>query len=384
MQTGSQVTCTFNYTGSADSFTVPAGVTQVGFDAKGASGGAGTSLFNPGGTGAAGAEVTGSLAVTPGQTLQVNVGGAGGNGTQGGSPGTGGFNGGANGGGTVDGQNTGGGGGGASDVRSGTFDLASRQVTAGGGAGGGGGGGDGVGGGGGAGGQSGADGTAGAGGGGAGGGGATPTTPGAAGGNGGPGVLGTGGTGGTSLQGGGGGGGGVYGGGGGAGEFGSAGGGGGGSSAAPAGSTFSTGVNTGNGIVILTYTLPRAVVVTTLTSKPNPSKKGKPITLTDTVCPSPNNPDSPAPTGTITFASDGTLLGTVQLTPGASNCSTATLVVSSLSAGTHAITATYSGDATYESNCSVPETLIQYVKKDCRHHHSIPKPWGGHDGCKKD
>ena len=34
----SAVTCTFNYTGSVDSFTVPSGVTQVTIDAKGAQG----------------------------------------------------------------------------------------------------------------------------------------------------------------------------------------------------------------------------------------------------------------------------------------------------------------------------------------------------------
>jgi len=33
------VTCTFSYTGAADSFTVPSGVTQVTIDAKGAQGG---------------------------------------------------------------------------------------------------------------------------------------------------------------------------------------------------------------------------------------------------------------------------------------------------------------------------------------------------------
>ncbi|MFF4580174.1 hypothetical protein [Streptomyces sp. NPDC001389] len=324
VQSGNLVTCTFNYTGAADSFTVPAGVTQVGFDAKGASGGAGSSLFNPGGTGAAGAEVTGTLAVTPGQTLQVNVGGAGTNGALGGAsgvPGTGGFNGGANGGATRDGQNTGGGGGGASDIRTGTFDLASRQVTAAGGGAGGGAGQAGSGGAGGAGGQSGADGTAGAGGGGAGGGGATPTTPGAAGGNGAAGTLGAGGVGGLALQGGGGGGGGVYGGGGGGGAFNSAGGGGGGSSAAPAGSTFSTGVNTGNGIVILTY---NALHVTKAAQQQTFTAAGQTINYTYTVT---NNGVATLSGLTVTDATAGVNVsgcGTNQLAPGQSTTCQAT------------------------------------------------------------
>ncbi|MFH9348042.1 Ig-like domain-containing protein [Kitasatospora sp. NPDC017646] len=389
VQTGNLVTCTFGYTGAADSFTVAAGVTQVGFDVKAAFGGAG----------AAGAEVTGTLAVTPGQVLQVDVGGVGGDATLrgpgGDTPGTGGFNGGGNGGPATDtGGHAGGGGGGASDIRSGAFDLASRLVTAGGGAGGGGGGGDSAGG---AGGQSGVDGTSVTDGGG-GGGGATPTTPGAGGaasggeGPGTAGALGTGGTGGTGGRGypGAGGGGGVYGGGGGGGSFGTgagagagAGGGGGGSSAAPAGSTFTTGANTGNGVVILTYTLPKANVATTLTSKSNPSKEGKPVTLKDTVCPSPNGTGAPTPTGTVTFASDGTLLGTATLTPGANQCAVAMLTLNTLAAGTHVITATYSGDDNYQSNCGTPETLIQTVKKKC-HEWDSALPAGKGDDCWKD
>ena len=69
------VTCTFNYTGAADSFTVPAGVTQVTIDAKGAQGGG---AFVHGGNGA---EVSGTLPVTSGSTLNVVVGGSPGVGT---------------------------------------------------------------------------------------------------------------------------------------------------------------------------------------------------------------------------------------------------------------------------------------------------------------
>ncbi|MEU8512944.1 Ig-like domain-containing protein [Kitasatospora sp. NPDC048722] len=388
VQTGNQVACTFAYTGAADTFTVPAGVTQVTVDARGASGGAAAGDTNPGGAGGAGAEVVGTLAVTPGQTLQVNVGGAGGVGTEG-APGGGGFNGGATGGSSD--FVYGGGGGGASDVRSGPYDLLSRVVTA---AGGGGGGATAelAGGAGGAGGQSGTKGADGTGGpdttGGGGGGGATPVTPGAGGpagtgadrtgGTGGPGVFGAGGAGGTGdagttggLTAGGGGGGGVFGGGGGGGggvtntEFSGAGGGGGGSSAGPVGSTFTTGANTGNGQVIITYTLPATpgTVTTHLTSSPNPSKPGQPVSVTDALCPATGGPGAPRPTGTITFAVDGTAAGTAPLTPGTGNCSTAHLTIPNLTAGTHVITATYSGDSTYQSNCGTPETLIQTVEK---------------------
>src|SRR5207248_11261803 len=47
----SLVTCTFSYTGSADSFTVPKHVTQVTISASGAQGGGGN-FGVPGGTGA--------------------------------------------------------------------------------------------------------------------------------------------------------------------------------------------------------------------------------------------------------------------------------------------------------------------------------------------
>jgi outer membrane receptor protein involved in Fe transport len=39
---GSTVTCTYQYTGASDTFTVPAGVTQVSVDALGAQGGEAT------------------------------------------------------------------------------------------------------------------------------------------------------------------------------------------------------------------------------------------------------------------------------------------------------------------------------------------------------
>ncbi|MFD5617035.1 Ig-like domain-containing protein [Streptomyces yangpuensis] len=386
VQTGSQVVCTFDYTGAAQTFTVPSGVTQLSVDARGASGGAAAGNDNPGGVGGAGAEVAGTLTVVSGQTLQVNVGGAGGVGTDS-APGAGGFNGGGTGGSSDSAY--GGGGGGASDVRSGTLDLASRLVTAGGG--GGGGATDELsGGGGGAGGQSGVNGTNGAGGanttGGQGGGGATPTGPGAGGaggtgindngGNGQPGVPGTGGLGGTGragdaggITGGGGGGGGVYGGGGGGGggitdvEFSGAGGGGGGSSAGPAGSTFTTGANAGNGLVTISYTLP-GTVITYLQSHPNPSHPGKHVRLSDLVCPSVIGTSVPRPTGTVAFAVDAAPVGTAQLTPAGGNCSVASLTVDGPAPGTHLITAVYSGDANYRSNRDAPETLIHTVKKD--------------------
>jgi hypothetical protein len=106
---------TFSYTGAAQTFTVPAGVTQVTVDAVGASGGSGFTR-----TGGLGYEVTASLPVNGGDTLNIYVGGAG-------SPdGPGGFNGGG-----VAGPSTSeGSGGGASDVRVGGTTLADRVIVA--------------------------------------------------------------------------------------------------------------------------------------------------------------------------------------------------------------------------------------------------------------
>src|SRR4029450_13478363 len=73
----SQVVCTFSYTGAAQSWTVPAGVTQATFVVVGAQGG-----DDPDGSsgGLGGKASATNVAVTPGETLQVNVGGEGGNG----------------------------------------------------------------------------------------------------------------------------------------------------------------------------------------------------------------------------------------------------------------------------------------------------------------
>lgn len=121
---------TFTHTGAEQSFTVPAGVTEVGIVAVGGKGG--------GPNGGFGAVASAAAPVQPGQKLYVEVGG---NGAVAGTTlGPAAFNGGGEGGNTG-----GGGGGGASDVRtvragppSPSASLFSRIVTAGGGGGGGG------------------------------------------------------------------------------------------------------------------------------------------------------------------------------------------------------------------------------------------------------
>ena len=118
-----QNSVTFNFTGAPQFWTVPPCVTNINVVVAGAKGG--------GINGGNGARITGSIPVTPGDVLQINVGGMG---TQGAN--SGGWNGGGN------GQNSTGlatraswGGGGASDIRIGGGALANRVVVAGGGGG---------------------------------------------------------------------------------------------------------------------------------------------------------------------------------------------------------------------------------------------------------
>lgn len=261
----------FAFTGEAQEWTVPASVSSATFQLEGAQGGSAGSVGCIRAPGGDGAQLVGTLAVTPGSKLEVRVGGQGGGE---GSP-FGGYNGGAEGSFSPVYCDNGGGGGGASDVREGGSESSDRALVA---AGGGGSGGDGAG----AdsieaGGEGGAGGAEAGGSGkdgvgtrpGTGGGGASDSGPGGGGSIGGFDGTGAGEGGlatGTPYGGGGGGGGGYYGGGGGgfAESPNSGGGGGGGGSsyaAAIAGTVIVPGVHEGNGRVVITYTAPPAVEV---------------------------------------------------------------------------------------------------------------------------
>src|SRR6266540_6592135 len=70
-------TQTFSFTGGAQSFTAPENVCEITVDAFGAEGGDGDVDSQVFGTGALGGRATATVSVTPGETLQVLVGGAG-------------------------------------------------------------------------------------------------------------------------------------------------------------------------------------------------------------------------------------------------------------------------------------------------------------------
>ncbi|MEC9209666.1 MAG: glycine rich domain-containing protein, partial [Bacteroidota bacterium] len=116
---------TFNYTGSMQTYTVPSGITLLTIEVWGAQGGSGVGFDGVPATGGLGGYSVGDLVVTPGQVLEIYVGG------EGDMYGSGGFNGGG-----MAGTDYGAAGGGASDVRIAPYTLYDRVIVAGGGGGG--------------------------------------------------------------------------------------------------------------------------------------------------------------------------------------------------------------------------------------------------------
>lgn len=84
----------------------------------------------------------------------------------------------------------------------------------------------------------------------------------------------------------------------------------------------------------------------------NPTQYGEVLTFNATVS---SEADGIAPTGSIVFRNESTIIGTVPLT----GCNTATLDTSNLNLGTNNITALYSGDSNYNSSTS--NTYVQNI-----------------------
>jgi MYXO-CTERM domain-containing protein len=93
---------------------------------------------------------------------------------------------------------------------------------------------------------------------------------------------------------------------------------------------------------------------TALGSSLNPSVSGDAVTFTATV--TAVAPGAGLPTGTMTFSSDGAVIGTGSL----DGAGKATLTTSALAIGTHAVTAAYGGDAKFGTSASAP-ALSQVV-----------------------
>jgi hypothetical protein len=89
---------------------------------------------------------------------------------------------------------------------------------------------------------------------------------------------------------------------------------------------------------------------TTLTSSPNPSQSGQPVTFTAQVASA-----GPTPTGRVKFLDGATTLGSATLSGGVAKLTRSTLAV-----GTHPITAQYLGDAASDkSTSSVVNQVVQ-------------------------
>jgi large repetitive protein len=91
----------------------------------------------------------------------------------------------------------------------------------------------------------------------------------------------------------------------------------------------------------------QATTTTALTASPNPSTPGQSVTFTATVKVALG---SGTPTGTVTFKDGMTVLGTSPLAAGG----TATFTTSSLTPGSHSITAVYNGDTNFAGSTSAP------------------------------
>ena len=100
---------------------------------------------------------------------------------------------------------------------------------------------------------------------------------------------------------------------------------------------------------VMSLSVVAGTTTTTLVSSLNPSIAGQTVTFTATVAAAGGNP-----TGTVVFKDGGAVIGTMALTGGGAALSTSSLV-----SGTHSMTATYSGNATFTGSTSA--ILIQAV-----------------------
>jgi hypothetical protein len=100
---------------------------------------------------------------------------------------------------------------------------------------------------------------------------------------------------------------------------------------------------------VMSLSVVQGATTTTMVSSLNPSIAGQTVTFTASVAAASGNP-----TGTIVFKDGGTVIGSMALAGGS-----AALSISSLVSGTHSMTATYGGNATFIG--SVSAALIQSV-----------------------
>ena len=106
---------------------------------------------------------------------------------------------------------------------------------------------------------------------------------------------------------------------------------------------------------VTTTAASKAVTTTSLTASPGPYVYGQSLTFTATV--SPVTPGLPTPSGTVQFEDGNTVLDTETLVGGKASFSTA-----ALTAGSHTITAVYSGDTSYNTSTATNPPQIVVAK----------------------
>jgi hypothetical protein len=110
--------------------------------------------------------------------------------------------------------------------------------------------------------------------------------------------------------------------------------------------TYSGDANfSGSASAALAQVVNQASTTTSLSSSANPSSYGQSVTFTASVVPSFGG----APTGTVTFLDGGVQIGTAAVS---ANVARLTTSASALSAGSHSITVSYSGDANFAGSSS--------------------------------
>lgn len=100
----------------------------------------------------------------------------------------------------------------------------------------------------------------------------------------------------------------------------------------------------------------KADTATTLEAAPNPSVFGQSVTLTATVCVS--APGAGVAGGLVTFKDGASVLGSSSLAAGA-GCPAASFSSAALTAGTHAISAAYAGDADFNASTGGGSQLVE-------------------------
>jgi hypothetical protein len=101
-----------------------------------------------------------------------------------------------------------------------------------------------------------------------------------------------------------------------------------------------------------------AATTTSVLASPSPSAEDQPVTITATVVA--NAPGAGAPTGTVLFSSDGDVIGGAPLSAGGGG-SQATFEISTLTPGSHILSAWYAGDGDFvgSQSADVSHTVIE-------------------------